>query len=414
MSEITLKIPIGDALDRLSILKIKLIKIDEEKKRCEILKEFTLIKKLLQEHEYKYDFYFKILYKINQSIWNKLDEFKKIDELKIDDLKDSEYYTKIILKQNKLFKDITNENDDRYRVKNKINILCNSNLKEQKNYKLKQAFVLSHLGLGDNICMIGFVRYLAIKYDKVKVVCKKYNQQNLELIYADDPDIELYPVQNDCDISVPFGFDLEKFKKNTKNYDTYIAGHHMFDFKHNAYTDLPFNFYSDMKIDSSIFWDYYHIPDISLLVDKKYNDSNEKDLYKLLLKLYYDKFELNEKIDFIFIHSLSSVGQIFTLKNAEDYFNFSCNDILVINPCENVYKKDHKFYDIAEKFVNHSLFYYKTLIEKASKIIMSDSSFFCFSICLKTDAKVIHLKPRVHTNYNLNNLNKINTYIYWP
>jgi len=404
MSEITLKIPIGDALDRLSILKIKLIKIEEEEKRCEVLKELTLIENLLQEYERKYEFHFKILYKINQSIWNKLDEFKKLEHNN-KNLSPNEK-TKLILKQNQLFKDITNENDDRYRVKNKINILCNSNLKEQKGYKLKHAFVLSHLGLGDNICMIGLVRYLATKYDKVKVVCKTCNQQNVQLIYADDPDIELYLVQDDCDISVPFEFDIKKFKKITENYDTYIAGHHIFDSKHNAYyppdgawrvyTDLPFNFYDDMKIDRNIFWDYYHISS---------EEMNDKDLYKLLF---------NEEINYIFIHSSSSIGQIFTLKDAEEYFNFSCNDILVINPCENVYKKDHKFYDIAEKFINHSLFYYKTLIEKASKIIMSDSSFFCFSICLKTDAEFIYIKPRDPTNYNLNNLNKINKYIYWP
>lgn len=404
MSEITLKIPIGDALDRLSILKIKLIKIEEEK-ICEVIKELTILENLLQEYERKYEFHFKILYKINQSIWNKLDEFKKLE--KDPTLRAGPSSQGSNAKLIQLFKDITNENDDRYRVKNKINILCNSNLKEQKGYKLKHAFVLSHLGLGDNICIIGLVRYLATKYDKVKVVCKTCNQQNVQLIYNDDPDIELYVVQDDCDISVPFGFDIKKFKKITENHDTYIAGHHMFDSAQMAYTDLPFNFYDDMKIDRNIFWDYYHI-------SKEYED--EKKLYKLLCKLYNNKFRLgsvNEKINFIFIHSSSSIGQIFTLKDAEKYFNFSCNDILVINPCENVYKKDHKFYDIAEKFINHSLFYYKTLIEKASKIIMSDSSFFCFSICLKTDAEFIHIKPRDPTNYNLNNLNKINKYIYW-
>ncbi|MGL5962368.1 MAG: hypothetical protein ACRCZ0_10525 [Cetobacterium sp.] len=55
MSEITLKISIGDALDRLSILKIKLIKIEEEK-RCEIIKELALLENLLQEYERKLQF----------------------------------------------------------------------------------------------------------------------------------------------------------------------------------------------------------------------------------------------------------------------------------------------------------------------------------------------------------------------
>lgn len=401
MSEITLNIPIGDALDRLSILKIKLLKIEEEEKRCEVIKELALLEKMLQKYELKFKFYYKILHKINNSVWNKLVKFRELEDIEHNNppLSPNEK-TKLILEQNQLFKDITNENDNRYRVKNKINILCKSNLKEQKGYKLKRAFVLSHLGLGDNICMIGLVRYLSTKYDKVKVVCTIYNQENLQLMYADDPDIELYPVKGDCDISVTWGFDKKKFEEITKNHDTYIAGHHKFDCeKANDRIDLPFNFYDDMKINRSTFWDYYHI---SLL-----ESDDDKDFYKLLIKCNSDV-----AINFIFMHSISSIGRIFTLKEAERCFNFSCNDILVINPCENVYKKDHKFYNIAEKFVNHPLIYYKTLIEKASKLIMTDSSFFCFSLCLKTEAD-IYVKPRDPTNYVLNNLNKLNKYMYW-
>lgn len=399
MSEIILNISIGDALDKLSILKIKLVKIQEEERKCEVIKELALLEKILEKHKHQYEFHFKILEKINQSIWNKLVEFRKMENDELEYGWDSDptdsfilnpKLTKHILHQNKLFKDITNENDNRYRVKNKINILCNSALKEQKGYKLKNAFVLSHLGLGDNICMIGVVRYLATKYDKVKVVCKNCNQKNLQLMYADDVDIELYLIEEDHDIT------SKKFEDITKDYDTYIAGHHipnLYDNKSNDFNDLPFNFYDDMKIDRSTFWEYHHI-----------SNNNENNLYNKLL---------NISEIFIFIHSSSSNGQIFTLKEAEDRFNFDCNDILVINPCENVYKENNKFYKIAEQFVNHPLIYYKTLIEKASKLIMSDSSFFCFSLCLKTDAKHIHIKPRDPTNYNLNNLNKLNKYTYW-
>ena len=46
---------------------------------------------------------------------------------------------------------------------------------EQKGYKLKKAFVLTHLGLGDNINSIGMVTYLSTCYDEVVVVCKEHN-----------------------------------------------------------------------------------------------------------------------------------------------------------------------------------------------------------------------------------------------
>lgn len=396
MSEITLKVSIGDALDRLSILTIKLIKIKEEERKLEVVKELTLLRKMLHEYERVYEFHFKILHRINESIWDKLEDFRKLENAENFSVNSNEK-TQLILKQNQLFKDITNENDNRYRVKNKINILCDSNLKEQKGYKVKRAFVLSHLGLGDNICMIGLVRYLATKYDKVSVVCKNHYQKNLQLMYADDTSIELHPVQSDYDISVRWGFDRTKFAQITKDSDTYIAGHHMFNLadgeKEHEKTELPFNFYDDMKVNRSTFWDYHHTPPLS----------SDKDLHELLqIKKY------------IFIHPIASTGQIFTLEDAERYFNFNSNDILVINPCSNVYKKDHKYYDIAEKLVNHPLLYYKTIMRKATKIIMSDSSFFCFSICLKTDAHDIYIKPRDPSNYKLDNLNKINNYIYWP
>lgn len=383
MSEITLQVSVGEALDKLSILSIKLIKIKEEERRVEVKKEFELLENMLSKYKEKYDFHFKILCKINENIWDKLEIFRDLENATNQDLQT----------QSTLFKDITNQNDNRYRVKNKINILCDSHLKEQKGYKVKHAFVLSHLGLGDCICMNGCVRYLATKYDKVCVVCKDYYLQNIELMFEDDKSIELYPVKSDYNISVNWGFDQNKFDLITKNADVYMAGHHMKE--HNPCTDLPFNFYDDMKIDRDIFWNYNYIPSIT----------PEKDLY---LKLLQPKYKI-----FIFIHQTTSRGKSFSLDEAEKQFNFDHNRILVIDPCENIYKKGDKYFEIAEKLTNHPLFYYKTIIEKASKIIISDSSFFCFSICLKTCAETIHLKARDLSNYNLNNLNKLNNYIFW-
>lgn len=388
MSEITLQVSIGEALDKLSILSIKLLKIKEEEKKIEVIKEFNLLETMLHKYKEKYDFHFKILCKINESIWNKLEDFRLLEDKTILSKND-------LLKQNVLFKDITNENDDRYRVKNKINILCDSNFKEQKGYKPKHAFVLSHLGLGDCIGMIGLVRYLSTKFDEVIVVCKDYYKDNLQLLYNDDKSIKLYPVKSDYDISVSWGFDQTKFEEITKNCKLYIAGHHIFngDTCH-PFTDLPFNFYDDLKIDRNYFWDYYHIPNVP----------HETDLYHL--------YQIHT-MPYIFIHSVTSVGQMFNVEEAEHHFNFDRQILLVINPCENVYKEGDKFYEIAEKFINHPLFYYKTVIEKADKIILSDSSFFCFSICLQTTAKNIYLRPRYKENYNLDNLNKINKYIFW-
>lgn len=381
MSEITLRVSVGEALDKLSILAIKLRKIKEEERRQEVIKEFTLLENVLNEHKEKYKFYFKLLCKINESIWDKLEDFRQLEL-------GHENETSLLWKQNKLFKEITDENDDRFRVKNKINVLCDSNLKEQKGYKIKHAFVLSHLGLGDCICMNGLVRYLSTKYDKILVVCRDRYETNLRLIYADDNDIELYPVHSQDGIL--WHFDKDEFENATKNCDTYLASQHLLV---DTLTNLPFNFYDDMKIERSVFWDYHHIPHVSA----------EKDLYTHLQGINY----------YIFIHSDTSTGKTFELVDAEKYFNFDSNDVLIINPCENVYDSNHKFYNTANKFINHPLVYYRAVIEKANKIILSDSSFFCFSLCLKTDSKIIYLKARDSSVYSLENLNKINEYVYW-
>ena len=118
---------------------------------------------------------------INEEIWDMQDLFRE---------------TKDKQEQNKLCIKIIKENDNRFRVKKKINNLTNSELKEQKGYIPKTAFVLSHLGLGDNITFIGAVRYLSTCYDKVIVVCKNKNVNNVKLFYSDDPDIEIFQIDD--------------------------------------------------------------------------------------------------------------------------------------------------------------------------------------------------------------------------
>lgn len=373
MENIRLKVSLGEALDKLTILSIKLKKIQEGERKKEVEKEFLSIQSELSNFK-KFSFYYKILMKINENIWDKLDEFRTISDEK---------------KQNKLFKEITNENDNRYRVKNKINILCNSNLKEQKGYKLKEAFVLTHTGLGDNITAIGLVRYLSTCYDKVFVVCKNFYVPNVQLFYDDDPSIILFPI--DYRYNINGGFKEEKIINGK---DLYIAG----DFE-GACKNLPLNFYEYLKIDPEYFWDYYHMNELQ----------QHDDLY------YQNNLE---DIEYIFIHQLCSSinGQIFNIEDAEQHFDFNKHKTLIVNPCENMYNKEDKFFDLAQKFVFKSIFYYQTVIKNASKIILTDSCFFCLTLNIKTKASTIYVHPRsseAKSLYILSNLNRNNEYIFW-
>lgn len=288
---------------------------------------------------------------------------------------------------------ISEENDNLHRVKNKNNL----HLKKQT------AFVLTHMGLGDNICLIPAIRYLSTCYDKVIFVCTYKNKENLELIYSDDENIIMYPVFDYTCISPAWGFDMEKFKEITKDTDLYISGFNMFDKKPNPFNDLPFNFYDDLNIDRNHFWNYYHIAALS----------KDKDLISKLENTACSDGHPSGVLDYIFIHNISSNGKMFSIEEAEKIFNFDKQKILVVNPCENVYNKDDKFFHIAEQLINYPLFFYQTVIKNASKIIMTDSSFFCLTINIKTVSKKINVKPRIREYYKFENLNKKNEYILW-
>ena len=230
-----------------------------------------------------------------------------------------------------------------------LNNLTNSSLKEQKGYKPRKAFVLSHLGLGDNIDCIGAVRYLSTCYDEVLVVCKKKYKKNLELFYNDDVNIKLYPVQGDKDISPKRGCSLKKFKSITNGMDLFLSGMHCLN-KLSSSANLPFNFYEDMGINKKYCKEYFHIntPNQAYILQNKLKDIKE----------------------FIFIHNTASNGIIFSIEEMEKKFNFDKQNILIINPNYNVYKETDNYYNLAEQFLNHPLAFYSQVIINCNKLIV--------------------------------------------
>jgi hypothetical protein len=114
-------VSIGEVIDKYSILEIKLKNIQDEQKIVEIKKEMEALsdcKTIIG----KYDFYYRLLVFSNQKIWNMTDDIKKM-EFELDPI---------------LFARISNEifefNQKRFRMKNMFNLLCCSDLKEQKSY----------------------------------------------------------------------------------------------------------------------------------------------------------------------------------------------------------------------------------------------------------------------------------------
>lgn len=403
----TLPVSIGEGIDKLTILDIKLLNIKDESRRLEVKKEYDTLIKSLKPYILKCERHYKLLKKINLELWNLEDEIRT--EL-------SDERCAVVAKK------IVYENDSRFRVKDKINKICASELKEQKGYlvktianihikennennidfileqsvrndkvevrfepnvkrqeiidyfqydnminfipKFKNGLLLSHIGLGDSILSIGMMNYLSNLYDKLYVVCKTKYLDNIKLL-INNPKIELYPVETEKEISPVYGYNLDKFIELSKRRDIYLCGtHHLFKKNNHNVDNFPLELYDDIGTPRKVFWDFHAV----------IKPEESKEFYNLL-----------SGIEYTVVHNISSTGKVFDSK--EIINTYGDPNILVINFTENEYDTTHKYYELAQQFVNKPLAYYQDVIENAKYIFFADSSIFCMSLFLpiKTD-----------------------------
>jgi hypothetical protein len=155
MNILNLPVSIGEALDKLTILDIKLDRIQDNRKD-NVKIEYDILYEKLKEHIDKNQKYYNMLKKTNLYIWDLMDLLR--DGVNISDID----YTK-------LCKDTIIANDVRFRIKNKINILSNSHIKEQKGYKSLKILIdlTSYTGIHD--LLIKPLYYYSILYDELYV-----------------------------------------------------------------------------------------------------------------------------------------------------------------------------------------------------------------------------------------------------
>ena len=121
------EISAGELFDKISILEIKKNKIKDKNKRNIILKELSSLQETASENIQKSKSIIKLYKKlksINLKLW-------KIE----DDIRDCERKNNFDSKFIKLARAVYFTNDERSRVKNKINSLTKSNISEVKSYK---------------------------------------------------------------------------------------------------------------------------------------------------------------------------------------------------------------------------------------------------------------------------------------
>ena len=126
MNKILVEVSIGELLDKISILEIKKSKISDPVKLQFINDEYAVLKKQFDENvrsDGELDNLFKSLKEINSKLWVIEDE-KRLCEKK------SDFGEKFI----KLSRDVHFLNDDRAKIKLKINNHTGSKIKEIKEY----------------------------------------------------------------------------------------------------------------------------------------------------------------------------------------------------------------------------------------------------------------------------------------
>ena len=123
---LSVPVSIGELIDKLSILQVKKIKVTNPDKLVFINKEYDLLYEMSSEFLQRKDILqiYDDLISTNLKLWEVEDELRVIESTKnfdntFTELARSVYYT----------------NDERFRLKDKINSLTNSEIKEQKDYK---------------------------------------------------------------------------------------------------------------------------------------------------------------------------------------------------------------------------------------------------------------------------------------
>jgi hypothetical protein len=143
-----LPVSIGEALDKYSILEIKLDSISDDSKKRQVADE---IEQLISVKEYriKYSYYYKLLRYVNEKIWTETEYIKLLNPGDINFA-------------NKSY-NIFEMNQQRFRLKNMVNNLEVDSIKEQKSYTENSVFLrVNNIGIA-----VPVIHYLSVMYDLV-------------------------------------------------------------------------------------------------------------------------------------------------------------------------------------------------------------------------------------------------------
>jgi hypothetical protein len=251
---------------------------------------------------------------------------------------------------------------------------------------MRNAYFLSHNGLGDNITNTSAVNFLLKYYDTIYFLCRDIYQDNINLMFLNKSVIlVLFDLNNEYD-------DCKRIISNVHTDDIFISGIHKNYFKsrithpellkyqkNNLYSleySHIYDFYNDIGLDTKIYVENFNLEGNQISLEY-YND----------IKNY----------NIVFLHTKGSNRSI-NLSNIIDLYK-NKDDYLIVCANENVYDKDiSNKYDIANKYVNIKIMYYIDIIKNSKIIHVIDSCFSCIIYPLILSKQII---PDEYKIYNI-------------
>jgi hypothetical protein len=122
---ISIPVSVGEMIDKLSILQVKKIKVTNEEKLEFINKEFDLLYNFSSEFfkNLEIELIYEKLILVNTNLWDIEDQLRVLEKEKKFDSEFIELARKVYF-----------TNDERFRLKNEINLLTSSEIREVKDY----------------------------------------------------------------------------------------------------------------------------------------------------------------------------------------------------------------------------------------------------------------------------------------
>ena len=185
-----LPVSLGEAMDKLSILDIKLDKI-LDKRRDSVKIEYDMLYNMLKQDIDKFNLFYKIMKIINLEIWDMMNLLRDVEEYNHD------YMV--------LCRECMISNDVRFRIKKKINFISNCELKEEKGYKITRVLFdirNNNIKLED---LINPIKYYSFLYDEIIILT---NERVLETQFNYDPTIKILEETDNKEMTYNKVFDL--------------------------------------------------------------------------------------------------------------------------------------------------------------------------------------------------------------